>query len=77
MINENLNENNDEFETQINDIITIFFNQLFPKNIIEKSMGYLFYIKENLLWKTFSISSKNILFKNKKFKHLKQSFFFL
>ena len=76
MINENLNENNDEFETQINDIITIFFNQLFPKNIIEKSMGYLFYIKENLLWKTFSISSKNILFKNKKFKHLKQSFFF-
>ena len=76
VINENLNENNDEFETQINDIITIFFNQLFPKNIIEKSMGYLFYIKENLLWKTFSISSKNILFKNKKFKHLKQSFFF-
>ena len=76
IINENLNENN-EYETKINDIITIFFNKLIPKNLIEKSIGYLFYIKENLLWKTFSISSKNILFKNKKFKHLKQSFYSL
>ena len=73
-INENLNEN-DDFEIELNDIITIFFNKLFPKNLIEKSMRYLFYIKENLLWKTFSISSKNILFKNKKFKHLQESFY--
>ncbi len=67
------NEYKLNLNSTINEIITIFFYKLFPKNN-EKEMEYLLNIKEKLLWKTFSRASKNYLFKNKKFKHLKQNY---